>query len=60
MRLIDDQRAELNAIKYLANKWRMSVVSVAAGTYETLEVMRPDPQIAGRFEELESVSRTRR
>jgi hypothetical protein len=55
-----DQRAALNAIKYLANELRVSIVAVAAGTYETLEVMRSDSQIASRFEELESLSRTRR
>src|ERR1035441_6025428 len=70
MRLIDeiehllsrssrDQRAALNAIKYLANKLRVSIVADAAGTYEALEVMRSDSQIASRFEQLESVSRTR-
>lgn len=46
-----DQRAALNAIKYLANKLRLSVV--AAGTHEALHVMRADPQIASRFEQLE-------
>jgi replication-associated recombination protein RarA len=46
-----DQRAALNAIKYLANKLRVSIV--AAGTYEALHVMRSDPQIASRFEQLE-------
>jgi ATP-dependent Clp protease ATP-binding subunit ClpA len=39
-----DQRAALNAIKYLANKLRVSIV--AAGTYEALHVMRSDSQIA--------------
>lgn len=46
-----DQRAALNAIKYLANKLRVSIV--AAGTYEALHVMRSDPQIASCFEQLE-------
>ncbi len=46
-----DQRAALNAIKYLANKLRVSIV--AAGTYEALHVMRSDPQIASRFEQHE-------
>jgi Bacterial TniB protein len=46
-----DQRAALNAIKYLANKSRVSIV--AAGTYEALHVMRSDSQIASRFEQLE-------
>ncbi len=46
-----DQRAALNAIKYLANQLRISVV--AAGTHEALHVMRSDPQIASRFEQLE-------
>jgi hypothetical protein len=41
----------LNAIKYLANKLRVSIV--AAGTHEALHVMRSDPQIASRFEQLE-------
>jgi hypothetical protein len=44
-----DQRAALNAIKYLANKLRVSIV--AAGTYEALHVMRSDPQIATRFKQ---------
>jgi AAA+ superfamily predicted ATPase len=43
-----DQRAALNAINYLANKLRVSIV--AARTYEALHVMRSDPQIASRFE----------
>ena len=46
-----EQRAALNAIKYLANQLRMSVV--AAGTHEALHVMRFDPQIASRFEQME-------
>lgn len=46
-----DQRAALNAIKYLANKLRVSMV--AAGTYEALHVMRSDSQIASRFEQHE-------
>ncbi len=46
-----DQRAALNAIKYLANKLRVSIV--AAGTYEALHVMRSDSQIASRFEQHE-------
>jgi len=46
-----EQRAALNAIKYLANKLRVSIV--AAGTYEALHVMRSDPQIASRFEQHE-------
>ncbi len=46
-----DQRAALNAIKYLANKLRVSIV--AAGTYEALHVMRADSQIASRFEQHE-------
>jgi hypothetical protein len=33
-----DQRAALNAIKFLANKLRISIV--AAGTHEALHVMR--------------------
>ena len=48
---IRDQRAALNAIKFLANKLRISIV--AAGTHEALHVMRADPQIASRFEQLE-------
>jgi hypothetical protein len=46
-----DQRVALNAIKFLANKLRISIV--AAGTHEALHVMRADPQIASRFEQLE-------
>jgi Cdc6-like AAA superfamily ATPase len=46
-----EQRAALNAIKYLANKLRVSIV--AAGTHEALHVMRSDPQIASRFEQHE-------
>jgi hypothetical protein len=45
------RRAALNAIKYLANQLRMSIV--AAGTHEALHVMRFDPQIASRFEQME-------
>jgi ATP-dependent Clp protease ATP-binding subunit ClpA len=44
-----DQRAALNAIKYLANKLRVSIV--AAGTYGALHVMPADSQIASRFEQ---------
>jgi hypothetical protein len=46
-----DQRAALNAIKYLAIKLRVSIV--AAGTYEALHVMRSDLLIASRFEQHE-------
>jgi hypothetical protein len=46
-----EQRAALNAIKYLANQLRISIV--AAGTHEALHVMRFDPQIASRFEQME-------
>ena len=46
-----EQRAALNAIKYLANTLRMSIV--AAGTHEAVHVMRYDPQIASRFEQME-------
>jgi len=46
-----EQRAALNAIKYLANQLRISIV--AAGTHEALHVMRCDPQIASRFEQME-------
>jgi transposase len=45
-----EQRAALNAIKYLANQLRMTIV--AAGTHEALQVMRFDAQIASRFESL--------
>lgn len=45
------ERAALNMIKYLSNDLRMSVV--AAGTHEALHVMRFDPQIASRFEQME-------
>ena len=46
-----EQRAVLNALKFLANQLRVSIV--AAGTHEALHVMRYDPQIARRFEQLE-------
>lgn len=46
-----DQRAALNMVKYLSNDRRMSIV--AAGTPEALHVMRFDPQIASRFEQME-------
>lgn len=46
-----EQRAALNAIKFLANTLRMSIV--AAGTHEAVHVMRYDPQIASRFEQRE-------
>lgn len=38
-------------IEFLSNDRRMTVV--AAGTHEALHVMRFDPQIAGRFEQME-------
>ena len=50
------ENAALNAIKYLANKSRVSIV--AAGTSEALRVMRSDPQIASRFEQHELPVRT--
>ncbi len=46
-----EQRAALNAIKFLANTLRVSIV--AAGTHEAVHVMRYDPQIASRFEQME-------
>jgi Bacterial TniB protein len=46
-----EQRVALNAIKYLANQLRMSIV--AAGSHEALHVMRFGPQIASRFEQME-------
>ncbi len=46
-----DQRAALNAIKFLANQLRISIV--VAGTHESLHVMRFDPQIASRIEQIE-------
>lgn len=46
-----EQRAALNMVKYLSNDRRMAVV--AAGTHEALHVMRFDPQIASRFEQME-------
>ena len=46
-----EQRAALNAVKYLANQLRIPIV--AAGTHESLHVMRYDPQIASRFEQME-------
>lgn len=46
-----EQRAALNAIKFLANTLRISIV--AAGTHEAVHVMRYDPQIASRFEQME-------
>jgi hypothetical protein len=51
-----DQCSALNAIKYLANKLRVSIV--AAGRYEALHVMRSDSQIASRFEQHELPVRT--
>jgi len=38
-------------VKYICNELRMSVI--AAGTHEALHVMRFDPQIASRFEQIE-------
>jgi len=38
-------------IKFLSNDRRMTIV--AAGTQEALHVMRFDPQIASRFEQME-------
>ncbi|HEX3945298.1 MAG TPA: TniB family NTP-binding protein [Rhizomicrobium sp.] len=49
--LTERRRAAPHAIKFLANKLRISIV--AAGTHEALHVMRADPQIASRFEQLE-------
>jgi Cdc6-like AAA superfamily ATPase len=46
-----EQRAALNMIKYLSNEQRISII--AAGTHEALHVMRYDPQIASRFEQME-------
>ena len=46
-----EQRAALNMVKFLSNERRMTVV--AAGTHEALHVMRFDPQIASRFEQVE-------
>jgi Cdc6-like AAA superfamily ATPase len=46
-----EQRAALNMVKFLSNDRRISVV--AAGTHEALHVMRFDPQIASRFEQME-------
>jgi len=46
-----EQRAALNMVKFLSNERRMTVV--AAGTHEALHVMRFDPQIASRFEQME-------
>jgi Cdc6-like AAA superfamily ATPase len=46
-----EQRAALNMVKFLSNDRRVSVV--AAGTHEALHVMRFDPQIASRFEQME-------
>ena len=46
-----EQRSALNALKYLANQLRVSIV--AAGTHEALHVMGYDPQIASGFEQLE-------
>ncbi len=46
-----ERRAALNALKFLANQLRVSIV--AAGTHEALHVMRCDPHIASRFEQLE-------
>jgi hypothetical protein len=46
-----EQRAALNMVKYLSNDRRMTII--AAGTHEALHVMRFDPQIASRFEQME-------
>jgi Cdc6-like AAA superfamily ATPase len=46
-----EQRAALNMVKFLSNDRHISVV--AAGTHEALHVMRFDPQIASRFEQME-------
>lgn len=46
-----EQRAALNMVKYISNELRVSVI--AAGTHEALHVMRFDPQIASRFEQIE-------
>ncbi len=46
-----EQRAALNMVKFLSNERRMTIV--AAGTHEALHVMRFDPQIASRFEQME-------
>ena len=46
-----EQRAALNMVKFLSNDRRISVV--AAGTHEAPHVMRFDPQIASRFEQME-------
>lgn len=46
-----EQRAALNMVKFLSNERRMTII--AAGTHEALHVMRFDPQIASRFEQME-------
>ena len=46
-----EQRAALNMIKFLSNERRIPII--AAGTHEALHVMRFDPQIASRFEQME-------
>jgi len=46
-----EQRAAVNMVKFLSNERRMTIV--AAGTHEALHVMRFDPQIASRFEQME-------
>src|SRR5271167_2497742 len=46
-----EQRAALNMITFLSNDRRMTII--AAGTHEALHVMRFDPQIASRFEQME-------
>jgi Cdc6-like AAA superfamily ATPase len=46
-----EQHAALNMVKFLSNDRRISVI--AAGTLEALHVMRFDPQIASRFEQME-------
>jgi hypothetical protein len=46
-----EQRAALNMVKFLSNDRRILIV--AAGTHEALHVMRFDPHIASRFEQME-------
>jgi len=46
-----EHRAALNMVEFLSNDRRISVVP--AGTHEALHVMRFDPQIASRFEQME-------
>jgi hypothetical protein len=51
-----EQRAALNTVTFLSNERLMTIV--AAGTHEALHVMRFDPQISSRFEQMQLPVRT--